>query len=197
MTTTNHDADMCGSYYGARTTPWPPATVTAGDGNYLIGMGRNGADQGYLYNLFLRWDTSALPDADVVTGAELEVYVPTTPTFDSASNGVNAEWFDLSGGAGVLSASWSNTAGTSALNDVATGGTGTGWRTYTLAGADTGVNKTGYTGLRCMGTDHGDYALNENNLLAISDEASANKPILRVFHTTPSGVQKMTMFFAT
>lgn len=186
-------ATDCGSYYGQHGSTWKPPSVTGPDGNYILGAGHNGSVY-FIYNLFLRFDTSTIPDADTVLSARLQVKVSSVSVLNWGGLVFDFDWKAFSGAPG--SGDWSNTFAGNAFTGGSPYGTTTKSYVFELTNAAANVNKSGYTGLRC-GTNYstspagGTYCL-----IGIDDEASANPPLLFVTHMTPAGIVKTSMFFA-
>lgn len=136
-------ADDC--YTGPGDTVYPPLTAPGVDATspYAYAARDLSGTSYRVWNLLLRWDTSALPDAATVTGATLRVY-----TFDQ-----NASWGQ------PLIADWINwTVALDAYTENPPSNANSGY-TYTtgspnvdaditLANAAANVSKTGMTGLR-------------------------------------------------
>ena len=174
------DADDGTGYY--QDSSWPPSGGTWSDytgGNIFASKVYDGASTYTQDSAFLRFDTSSIPDGATITAASLSLYV--VAKADSESYSLVGDYYDF-GGEPTVAGDYEETPATSIFTAEDLTGIGTG----TILAVDltdlTGINKTGYTGIRLTlsaGTP------TSNNYLEIADHESANtEPTLEVTYTT-------------
>ena len=149
------DADDGGGFKTGST--WPISTFGGNDGDtggalvlskYFSG-GTYAVDQG-----FARWDTSSIPDTATITSATLSAYCQNIAD-GSASRSFGAVWYDF-GGEPTVAADIDpdETFASSVITKVRLNViTSAAENTFTVTDF-TGINKTGWTGVR-MGVDGG------------------------------------------
>lgn len=142
----------------------------------------------YIAVALLRWDTSSIPDTDVVSAATLDIYVE-TDTANPDSLSVVADWYDYGGSAGV-NGDWANLdSGAAAISGVTIASLTEGAvNTLTLGDYAGNVNKAGYTGLRLGISKRASDAppTGFTGLVFAGYESANQEPRLNVTHAAPA-----------
>lgn len=118
--------------------------------DFFVGNTGPGGSLYYTNVLFMRWDTSAIPDNAIVQSAQLRVMVGSVGSPDNLN--LVAEWYSWS--SPLADANFTETPGTTALNypisnfPYFSGGPPNRISVLDLSNAAANVNKTGFTGLR-------------------------------------------------
>jgi hypothetical protein len=92
---------------------------------------------------YLRWNTSSIPDTDIISAADLQVY-PNTISGGSSRN-LQGDWFNW--GTGADSGDWAFNPTPTAFSGVQYNLWGSGYQTIPLSGLEN-INKTGDTYIR-------------------------------------------------
>lgn len=132
----------------------------------------------------LKFDTSSLPDAAVITAATLRVYVTDNESVDSLN--LTADWYLGT----VTTSDYTATPGTDALSGVAiTSLTTTSDNDLALTNVAANISTTGSTGLRLHVSQRAaDAAPTGRNEVLIADASHATAPEARLIVTYSSGV---------
>ncbi|HUS40268.1 MAG TPA: DNRLRE domain-containing protein, partial [Pirellulales bacterium] len=152
-------------------------TVDGGTAPYLKITYKTGGVQYTISCALVRFDTAALPDTAIISGATLKLKIASKADADAAQIGV--EWYAGANwpiDAADYTATPGNTAwGYTALSSLPAVGQ---WLNVPLFSPNTNINKTGYTGFRVhiktTGTPTGD------NVVSFASQESADDPILQV-----------------
>lgn len=176
---------------GAQMSDASWATVVSGGGSFSARTGNATAvvvkaanfGEFYIYNALFRFDTSSLPDAAVITAARLKIYV------DSANDTADdveyaADFYDF-GGEPAVSGDWEASSSgnaiatidpdlltTSAVNNI------------DLTGLS-GINKSGYTGIRIAPKDTTEPTGDNFIRFAANEHGSGDPAALEVTYAIP------------
>jgi len=138
--------DSSAYFFGDAT--WPPNGGSfahdAGAGSMSISKTDEGATYAQDWAL-MRWDTSSIPDTATITDATLRVWIGLINDTDNLS--IVGDYYDF-GGEPPVAGDWIETASPSIFTaqDISAFSSAA-LRTWTLTDL-TGINKTGYTGIR-------------------------------------------------
>lgn len=167
------------------------ATVSAGSGSSNTGDSSSNPlyatrETGYYITVAcVRWDTSSLPDTNIVSAATLDIHVAAVGTADGLS--LIGEWYDA--GAAVNNSDWTTLPSGNALPATLISGLAVGSvNSLALSNVAANVNKTGYTGIRLGITQRAsDAAPTGYNAVEIAsyEHASYQEPRLVVTHSAP------------
>jgi hypothetical protein len=143
-------------------------------GNSLVAVKADIDGDFVVTTVFMRWDTSSIPDGDFVTEATLSYTLDgANPTTNEDGRNLDGEWYDASNWA-IDSTDHADNVGTDAFSE----------DLDTVAspidlGTLSGVSKTGYTGMR-VGISGGEPSALAINLWAIDSSESGEDVLLTV-----------------
>lgn len=191
------DASDDGSGYWRDDHPWtwPPAETWTDDsaGTIYVARGKTGTVSGYAYanNGFWRWDTSSIPDDATITSATFCPHIQDVQGNFGFDMEFAGDYYDF-GGEPTVSADGNATISSFIftpfdLNDFDFTFSVHGSRFYSIPLTDlSGINKSGYTGIRCglIGDEPGA----SNNAVQIDAEEGAGEPAVLVVTYTMATV---------
>jgi hypothetical protein len=160
------------------STTWRPptaGTADATDNDLLVDSNKSGANYAN-WEALLRWDTSSLDDAAVISGAVLRFWA--TTVIDNDIRSVIAEWYESGA---ITTGDYTATPGTNAHEGHPLSGLVVDdYNDLLLIGADANVNRTGFTGLRLAISDPAPVLQNRLMIAAFEDPV-ATPPQLIVY----------------
>lgn len=172
--------DACGYWSGGTYPPASAFSVWSGDTILYAYKELTGSYNNWV-NVF-RWDTSSIPDDATITAVTLDVYV--SAKGDADGRNIDIEWYDY-GGDAMVSGDHTHVISTPiGSKDITTFTTGA-VNTITVTSDFTGINLSGYTGIR-MAVSGG--APSGSNGIDVAGYADANQEArLNVTYTTGGG----------
>lgn len=136
----------------------------------------------------LRFDTSSIPDDAEILAVELRVYVQGRTDTNGAQLGI--EWYSWSPSMG--SGQYTSTTSNSAYGYTNFSSLSFGTNNLALTGGSSGINKTGYTGLRLHAKTPSTPT--GNNLLTLSAyDGGSNRPRLTVDYQTGGTTYRLSV----
>lgn len=145
-------------------------------GAYTVGVG------------LLRFDTSAIPDDAEILSVELRLYVSGKTDTNGAQLGI--EWYNWSPSIG--SGHYTSTTSNSASGYTNFSSLSFGTNNITLTGGSSGINKTGYTGLR-LHTKVSGTPTGTNLLTVAAYDGGSNRPRLTVNYQTGGTTYRLSV----
>lgn len=166
---------------------YPPATTSGGnqDGNTFLDTRKSTGFESQI--MFLKFDTSTLPDNATVTSASLQIYADSANTANNSS--VNFEWYIWTTPAHPTD--WADVVGTTAATTAITALTTGSNNTIALSNAAANVSLTGNTGIRFGLSGGQPTGVNEVFFVAF-DHATLTEPKLIVNYDVGATVAWLT-----
>lgn len=177
MTVSTFSASLDGYAEGVGGS-YPPAASGSGSTNASINIHRSNVGTFVVVVGLFEFDTSSIPDTDVVRSAILRLYI--SAKTDTNNRSVSAGWYNVGGA--ISTADYTSTAETDAhtatdITGITTGGT----VDFDLTDAVNQINKSGTTGLRVHITG-GSPGGSNSITVAMTEHASQQEPQLIVTH---------------
>ena len=171
------------------------ATFTAEETTNLVASKTLFGGNYYVDNAYMRFDTSSIPDGAVITSARLILYIDSNNTFDDDGLSFAADFYDF-GGEPSVAGDWEQTSSGDAISSFTTASlTTNAVNNLNLTGLS-GINKTGYTGVRIAPVNTtAPTGLNSIEIAAF--EAAQQEPRLEVTYTTTAWVHEQSNGLAT
>jgi hypothetical protein len=186
MTVTTFDVSAHAQDTNARYdhTAWPPSggTFTPFDAAGVLFIKKYFGAGSYQANVgLIRWDTSSIPDTDTITAATLSVKIADIP---SNGNGMSlvGDYYDF-GGTPAVAADWIETASPSIWTPAAVSTFTNGQRKILTLTDLSGINKTGYTGIRLTLSAGTPTSNNELHIREYTGSNPGDYVILEVTHS--------------
>ena len=176
---------MSGSYPPASFTEYSDNTADGGENVLDVGKSNFGGTR--FFNVsFLRFDTSGIGDSDTITAATLKLYLYSV-VHATGGKSLVGDYYDF-GGEPTVSGDYTETASPSIFSALGLGSITSG-AVNDIALTDlTGINKTGYTGIR-LTLSSGDITTSgqQNTVYIASYEHSTLQAAQLEVTYTPSG----------
>ena len=159
---------------------YPPSTTDGGNQNANTFLDVRKSTGFETHIMFLKFNTSSLPDAATVTGASLKLYADSKASADARD--VNFEWYTWTTPAHPTD--WADVVGTTAAVVTVASITTGAVNTIALSSPGENVNKTGNTTLR-FGLSGGQPTGSNEIFFIAFDHATLVEPQLVVYYALP------------
>ena len=170
-------------YIGGSGAEWPPtASFNADDGTVAYAAKGRGATDTYSNTALFRFDTSSLPDAAEIIAARLGIYVISHDE-PAHANLLEGDYYDF-GGEPTVVGDWVFTIASSIFPSLDRQLLTNGENNWIILTDLTGINPSGYTGIRLALSDIGMPGAGSNRAVEIATHENANpEAVLEIAYT--------------